>query len=299
VVGFGIGEPGTFFTTGNFNSIAITQATTLFLAVAVSFPLRAGDFDLSVAGLMVLCSAVVVRLAHAGVPILLAVVLTLLVGVVVGLVNALAVVRLELNSFVTTLATMTVLEGLGFLLTKGTTLVNVPSSLTTFADFRMGPFPLSVYYSWFFVALAWYLFQATPYGRYLIVVGGDRTAASRLGIPVRRVRISAFIFCSVAAAFSGVVLAGFLGSVDASQSAAYLLPPYAAAFLGSTTIRVGEFNALGTMIAVYFIAIGVTGLEILGLSSWVADVFAGGALLIGLLSAHLISRAERRRLVVT
>jgi ribose transport system permease protein len=294
IVVFSVIEPGTFPTAGNFKSIIVTEVAVLLLATSVSFPLRAGDFDLSVAAMMIVSGAVVVRLTASGVPVAVSIILTLLAGGLVGAVNAAGIVFLRLNSFIVTLATGTVLEGLGYLLAHNSVLLGVPSALMKGANTQVGPFPLSVYYAWALVLLTWGLFEWTPYGRYLLVVGTDRAAADRLGLPVRAVRTSAYVVAGIFAAFTGLVLVGFLGSVDPSSSGAYLLPPYAAVFLGSTTIRVGEFNSLGTLAAVYFIAIGISGLELLGVAAWIEDVFSGAALLAGLVAARILSRAEER-----
>jgi len=299
IIGFSFAEPGIFFTAADFKAVVITESTILLLSIAVLFPLRAGDFDLSVSALMVLSGAILLRLLGAGVPLAIAIILTLMSGVVVGLFNAIAVVKFGIDSFIATLGTLSLLTGLGYFLTNSQTLINTSTGLSNFANYNIGPFPLSVYYSWVFVIIAWYVFQKTPYGTYLIVVGRDRSAAARLGIPVQRIRMSAYVVASLMAAFAGVALTGFLGSVDATTSAAYLLPPYAAAYLGSTTIVVGEFNSFGTLIALYFIAVGTIGFELMGVSQWVGDVFSGAALLAGVLSSQLLARASQRRLAAS
>lgn len=292
---FVVSEP-TFASYGNFKSIVVTQVTTLLLATAICLPLRCGDFDLSVASTLVVSGAIVVRLYAAGWPLWACVVVTLVAGGLFGVINAIAVVSLGLNSFIVTLATMTILEGLGVALARSQILVGVPHALGTFTNKTLGPFPLDVYYAWILVVVVGFVFEWTPYGRYMLVVGMDRVAALRLGLPTHAVRYSAYVLAGMLASFAGLLLVGFVGAVDPTTTGAYILPPYAAAFLGSTTIRLGQFNVVGTFVAVYFVAIGVSGLELLGVSFWITNVFSGASLLVGLLSARILTRRSARAL---
>jgi ribose transport system permease protein len=94
----------------------------------------------------------------------------------------------------------------------------------------------------------------------------------------------------VIAALAGILAAGQLGSSDPSVGPNFLLPAYAAAFLGATTIRPGRFNPFGTVVALFLLVTGVTGLELMGYSSWVEQVFNGTALVIAVTFARLVSQ---------
>jgi ribose transport system permease protein len=107
------------------------------------------------------------------------------------------------------------------------------------------------------------------------------------GIPVNKIRAGSLIASAVVSAAGGVVLGGYLGASDPNTGTAYLLPAFAAAFLGATAITPGRFNAWGTFIAVYFLATGITGLEVIGLSGWITQVFYGGSLIVAIAFSHL------------
>ncbi|UFX42748.1 hypothetical protein HAP47_0026390 [Bradyrhizobium sp. 41S5] len=111
------------------------------------------------------------------------------------------------------------------------------------------------------------------------------------GIPIARVQIGALLTSGVLAATAGIVYAGVLGSADPYSGMNYLLPAFAAAFLGATMILPGRFNAWGSMIAVYFLGTGITGLSMLGVPLWVTNVFNGAALIL----AVTISQITRGR----
>ncbi len=111
------------------------------------------------------------------------------------------------------------------------------------------------------------------------------------GINVSRVRIGSLLFCSLLAGIAGILYAGTSGSAEPGGGSELLLPAYAAAFLGSTTLTPGRFNAFGSLIAVYFLATGIVGLELLGAQNYVQQIFYGAALLVAVLASTLIRRA--------
>jgi ribose transport system permease protein len=108
------------------------------------------------------------------------------------------------------------------------------------------------------------------------------------GLNVDRLRMAAFVTSSTIAALAGVVLIGDLGAFDPSIGPSYLLQPFAAAFLGAAALSIGRFNAFGTLIGLYLLIVGITGLQLLGAESWVSDVFNGVALILAVTVARLI-----------
>jgi ribose transport system permease protein len=127
-------------------------------------------------------------------------------------------------------------------------------------------------------------------------VGQNRSASRLVGIPVTGIRAGSLIVSGCIAGAVGLVVAGTLGSAAPNVPASYLLPAFAAVFLGATTINPGTFNAWGTFVAVYFLVTGITGLELYGLSGWIENVFYGGALVVAVVLSRLPGlRAERRR----
>jgi ribose transport system permease protein len=262
------------------------------LALAVTLPLRAGEFDLSI-GAVAIASATVVGSLTAlhGVSLGVAILVALAAGLVVGVVNAIVVVGIGINAFIATLGSMTLVGGLTLAISQdGQVIVGLPAGLVNLANTTLLTLPLSVWYGWVLALVLWYVYQFTPFGRRLLFVGGNASSARLTGIPVRRVKASAFIFSSLISAAAGVVLAGSLRSVDPTTASDYLLQPYAAAFLGTTVLQFGRFNAIGTVIGLYLLAAGVSGLELLGVQNWVNDVFNGATLILAVVAATLMRR---------
>lgn len=291
---FSVWLPSTFFTLGNVQTMVNSQSVILMLAIAATVPLRAGDFDFSIAAVMTASTATVVVLVSHGQSLALAVLLALGVGLVVGITNTLLIVMVGVDSLITTLGMLTALGGYAYAITNSN-VIDLPQSspVLGFARHTIAGFPAATWYAWILVAIAWYVYEKTPLGRYLIFIGGNREAARLTGVRVSAVRGFALLTSAMLSAFAGVVLAGQLGAIDPSIGSQYLLQPFAAALLGATTVTIGRPNALGTLIALYLLVIGVTGLELLGASSWANDVFNGLALVVAVTVAKLTAGSQQ------
>jgi ribose transport system permease protein len=291
---FSVLLPDTFFTLGNFTTLANSQAVLLILSLALIFPLSVGEFDLSIAsnlGFGGILTGYLNGVAHW--PLLPVIIFVLVVGAIVGAVNGFFVVNLGVNAFIVTLATGTVLTGLTIWVSGGQILSNISPALVNTITTTVGGLAVPVYIALAFVLLLWYLYEYTPLGRYLTFIGLGVEVARLAGLPVKSLRFGAFVAAGLMAAGCGILAVGLLGSADPSASAGYLLPAYAGAFLGTTAIKPGRFNAWGTVVALALLVVGVTGLQLLGAAGWVEQVFNGTALVIAVTFARLVSRQNR------
>jgi ribose transport system permease protein len=284
--------PSTYATTVNLKIVLSSQATILMLALAVTLPLRAGEFDLSIGAVAVASATVVASLTTVHhVALAIAIVVALGVGLIVGLVNGIVVVGVPVNAFIATLGSSTLVGGLTLAISSnGQEIAGLPASLGNIANTTLLTLPLNVWYGWALALILWYVYQFTPFGRRQLFVGGNPTAARLSGIQVRRMKATTFVLSGLIAAAAGVLLAGSLGAVDPTTGPQYLLQPYAAAFLGTTVLQFGRFNALGTVVGLYLLAAGVSGLELLGVQNWVNDVFNGATLILAVVAATLMRR---------
>jgi ribose transport system permease protein len=290
---FTIVEPATFPTSGTFSTVFGSQSVLLILSLALVLPFAAGEYDLSVAGVLSLVLVLIGYLnVQQGWPILPVIVVAVGAGVLVGVINALLVVGIGVDSIVVTLGMGTVLAGAGIGVNNQTT-AGVSQKLVDVVSTNVFQLPLSFYYGVVTTAALWYVFAYTPLGRYLHFVGSGRDVARLAGIRVNAIRAGSLIASATLSALGGVVLAGTLGSADPNVGASYLLPAFAAVFLGATAITPGRFNPWGTFIAVYFLVTGVTGLNLLGLTGWVEQVFYGASLIVAVTFSHLATRRRR------
>jgi ribose transport system permease protein len=295
---FSVLQPSDFPTTENFASIFGSQAYIGFLALGLIIVLRVGEFDLSVAATMTVGSVMFAKLdVEHGFPILVSILITLLIGSGIGIANGVLVVRFGVDSFIATLGVATILQGAALWLTDQKTIVGVSETLTRLVvvDRFLG-ISLEFYYSLGLMVLLAYLFRYTVFGRRLLFVGKNKEVARLSGIDVSRLKMGAFVLTGTIGAGAGVLLTGTGGSASPDAGLVFLLPVYAAAFLGATTTRTGEFTPIGTMVAIYLLATGVQGLAIQGVAIYVQQIFYGGALIVAVVGSKvLITRGAARR----
>jgi ribose transport system permease protein len=290
---FGILRPDTFLTTSNFTTIFGSQAVLVVLTLALLAPLTAGDYDLSVAATLTLAAMVLAILnVNHGWSIWASIAAALAVGVAVGLVNGALVVLLEIDSLIATLGSSTFIAGVVLWISDSQTISGVSEGLIDWVVVkRLFGIPLEFYYGIALGLVLFYVFEFMPVGRRLLFAGRGRSVARLSGIRVARLRWGALVTSGLISAFAGVLYAGTLGSADPTSGLSFLLPAFAAAFLGATTIMPGRFNPIGSIAAVYFLVTGITGLQLLGVQTFVQQLFYGGALIL----AVALSQAARRR----
>jgi ribose transport system permease protein len=288
--------PSTYPTTSNFASIFGSDAFVAVLALGLIVVLRTGEFDLSVAAVMTIGSDVlaVLNVNHGWAP-LPAVIVTLLVGAGIGLVNGLLVTRCGVNSFIATLGVATILQGVALWITNEQTIVGVANVFVSLVVLdRFVGMSLDFFYALGLMLLLSYVFRYTSFGRRLLYVGKNANVARLSGINVRSLKVAAFVITGIISCAAGILLTGTSGSADPTSGLSYLLPVYAAAFLGAATTRSGEFTPVGTVVAVYFLVSGVTGLAIAGVSIYIQQIFYGGALIVAVIASHFFASRKKR-----
>lgn len=293
---FSIAAKG-FFTVDNFRAIGVNEVVTLFVALGLSATLIVGELDLSVAAILSVTQALTVGLMsfqHLG--IVPAVACGIAAAAGIGLVNGLMVVKVGLNSLIATLAMSSVLTGIVIWYTKGASVfANVPLGYQKISNTNLAGVPLPLVYGGVAVIAFELLFGFLPTGRRMYAIGGNRRAALFTGIRVNRLVIGSFVTAGLVSGLGGIIISSRLGSAAPDLGPSFLLPAFAAAFLGATTIRPGRFNALGTVVAVYVLAITISGIQALGAPTWATYIFNGGALAVGVtVAGRLVKLREAR-----
>jgi ribose transport system permease protein len=296
IVVFGILRPESFLTWSNFSTILGSQAVIVVIALGLVVPLTAGDYDLSIASCLTLAGTVLAFLnARWGVPIVWSILAALAVGALVGFVNGFFVIYFRINSLIVTLGVGTFIHGITLWLGNQQTISGVAEGLVTAVIVtRLFGVPLGFYYALVLCAAIWYVLSYTALGRRMLFVGRGREMARLSGIRVDRIRWGCLVVSGIIGGMAGVIYVGTTAAADPSSGLTFLLPAFAAAFLGATSVNPGRFNPWGAMISVYFLVTGITGLAILGVSTFVQDLFYGGALVIAVTLSQIVRGREER-----
>ena len=300
IVLFIILRPTTFPTAFTFSSLTSNRSIYALAALAVMVPMTANHFDLSVAGTIGISQILAIGLqTQQGLPWWLACVLVIALGAGVGLVNGVLVARIKINSFIATLGTGSVLLGLLQWYTEGRQVVGdlAPEFIAMSARIPGTPVPMALVYVIVLALVLWVVFEFTPVGRYLYVIGDNPRAAELNGIPETRLVTSAFVISGLIAAFAGLVLQSQLRIGQSTVGQEFLLPAFTGALLGATCIRPGRTNVWGTLVAVALLAVTVAGLNQLGAPFFVEPLFNG--LMLTVAVGLSVTAARRRDRIAT
>ena len=291
IIVFGILRPKTFLALSDVKTILTGQSALFALALTLTVALGAGEIDLSVGGVLGFSSVLIAYLSSVKhVSVGLSLLIALVVILAVAAINSYLIVKIHVNGLITTLAMGTILDGLSQAVSNSSTIGNIPSSILKIMQGRFLGVGLPFWYAMIVGVIIWYVLHHMQSGRFLYFTGEGREAARLAGIRVDRIRTISLFVSAIGAWFAGFILVGQTGAAQAGTGDPYLLPAYAATFLGAATIKPGRFNPVGTFVAVLLLAVGTTGLQLFGLTDWVTNVFDGAILIVAIGLATLVGR---------
>jgi ribose transport system permease protein len=290
--------PQSFPTAINARSILSDKAIIALLSLAAMVPMMAGRIDLTIGFGIVMWHILAISLqVQYHVPWPLACLIVILCAGIAGLINGILVEVAQIDSFIATLGTGTILYALALWHTEGRQIVGVlPQGFVNINAISIIGIPVPAAYVLVLAAALWMMTERMPIGRHLYAIGANEKAAALNGIPVRAYVIGVFVASGVLVGFTGCVLASKLQIGQANVGLDYLLPALVGTFLGSTTIRPGRVNVWGTIIGVLILAVGISGIQQLGGAFFVEPLFNGVTLLV---SIALAGFAQRRRSATT
>ena len=296
---FSFWVPQTFPKWATVKQIFESNSVTAMAALTLVIPLSSGVFDISVPYTMTLSGIFATySIVNSGWPVVPAVILAIFVGVLVGVVNGVVVVVAKIDALIGTLATGFVIQAV-ILWRSGDELISGPqlASFDKIADNQwLFGLTLPVFYCLVLAFLIWLLLDRTSTGRRIYATGFNVDAARLAGVRTARVRFLALVTCGTLAAIVGVVLAAQTGSGSPTAGTSYLLPAFAAVFVGATQFKPGHFNAWGTVLATILLGTIITGLGLAGAPEWFQEMVTGIVLIAALgLTGFEVRRAGVRR----
>jgi ribose transport system permease protein len=280
---FSVLSPRAFPTVYNFTNVLNQTSLAMIIAGGLTLAVIVGELDLSIGFAASLHGVLVTGLIVSNqLPIFVAIAIVIALGALIGLVNGLIVTKARVNSVIGTLGVGTILTGLSFAYSSGVPITSgVPEA---FLQVSLGRWLFGIPNNIIFMAVVlgvlWVLVERTALGQEIQAVGGNPAAARLAGIDVDRIKILGFVVSGMCAALTGILLASRLGSGTTSAADPYLLTAFAAVFLGSATLRDGEFHVFGTFVGALIIAFGFNGLNIFGAPTYSQYILQGAILII-------------------
>jgi ribose transport system permease protein len=292
---FSLWVPETFPQMATVRQVLNTNAVVGLAALSIVVPLAARVFDLSFAYTMSLSGVTAAHfIANEGWPLWAAVFAALGVSLLVGLINAVVVVIMRVDSLIGTLATGSIIQAFITFVTNEVPITDAKlfGGFSDIGQKTIGGLILPVYYMLFAAVVLWFVLGHMALGRRIYATGFNTEAARLNAIKTKRIQFGSLLVSALIAGWAGISLAAVLGTGSPTAGTPYLLPAFAAAFLGATQLQPGRFNAWGTVLGVLTLGAGTTGLALANAPTWAANMFTG-VVLIAALAATTVQRKPK------
>jgi simple sugar transport system permease protein len=280
----------TLFTSATFSNVLVQGTTVCLLSFGMTFVMLVGEIDLSIISVAAFAPMMGILLWEMGIPVLVAILMTLLIGCVIGFFNGLIITKLKIPSLVQTVAMWWMLAGVVLIITRGEAKTGLPYTWMLLGKVFIGPIPLLVPFFIVVVIVAIILARLTVTGRRLYLVGGNREACSAMGIPVNRIRIISFIISGFFAALAGYILSARMGFVSSQFAIEWLMPAIAAPVIAGVSLTGGRGNLINVIAGAYLVQLIVMIVRTGGVSGYYTGFVQGLLVFI----AILINTARRR-----
>ena len=287
---FGALRPDSFLTIENLKSVLTQAAPLMVVAIGLTVVLTMQLLDLSFAAVIGFAGAVaIVLMADDGMSWQLAVLIALAAAAACGLLNGVLVAYFGGSPLIITLATGTIFTGIEFAVTDQQTIIGgIPVQYGELATHQtLLGVTNEVFFAAIIAVIGWLLLSQTEIGRYMHAIGGNPEAARLSGIRTRELKVLGFVVIALGAGIAGIFLTSAASSSTPQIGASYLLPAYAAVFLGSAVFKLGQFNVPGTVVGVLFLGVIQTGLTMLNLTTDVIYIVQGSILVIAVLLSRI------------
>ena len=287
-----------FLSVYSLNTMLFVVAEWGIIALGVTLLMIAGEFDISVGSVLALCGVLAIFMLNAGLPPPIAVVMTLIIGVAIGLLNGLAVVKLGVPSFIVTLAGMMFWRGVILVTTEAFPVS--PDHKSAFFDIFSYRFDngFNVSVLWFVVVavILGFILHRTRFGNWIFATGGNKLAAIQAGVPVNRVKLIVFSLTAGLAGLAGIIEMSRFAQVGPQRGLLVEMYTIAIVVIGGTRLAGGYGSVVGTVLGLILMAITKNGLSLMGVPGYWFDGCVGAVILIAVI---INTNAQRRVLGVS
>jgi ribose/xylose/arabinose/galactoside ABC-type transport system permease subunit len=265
-----------FLTVQNVRSLLISASTLSLIGAGLTIVLIAGEIDLSFAAMQAFAGSVAALLIiKSGVPWPLGMVIAIGLATLAGTVSGLVTVGANLPSFITTLAMLGIVQGTAFLLTNGEPVAGLPAAYQAIGNNRIGPIPLSILVPAVIYVILQIVLTRTTVGLKIFAIGGNKVAATRVGISWGRTVVLVLALSGFLSGISGILLTSRLGAGSGTYGADDLLPAVAGVIIGGTSLTGGVGSLLGTFGGIMIVVTINDGLVLLNISQFWQQVAVG------------------------
>lgn len=283
----------TFPTSANIQTLISSNSVLAIVALAALVPLVCYEFDLSVGAIAGISSVFAADALSGGTSVPVAIAIGMGIGLVIGIINALLVTKARVNAVIATLGISIILAGVINQKTHGSAITgSIPVGFTDFGTGTTWGIPRPAFALLLVALVVYYVLAHTPYGRYLYAFGTNRSAAKLVGIRTNLILGLTFVISGTLSGAAGVLQVARAGSADPRVGETFTLPALAAAFLSAAAVKPGRYNVAGTLVAIFFLAVLNSGLNLAGAPEYVSLYVNGTALIVGVALAVRLGRRQ-------
>ncbi len=265
-----------FLDPGNLSNLALQVSIAAIIAIGSTFVILTGGIDLSPGSAIALMTMVFAILAkNWGLPLVLATLIVLTLGLFLGLINGVLTAYLRIPSFITTLATLSAFRGVAFMFNNGSPIFSVSPNIEAVFYGRLLGIPLPLFFVVALYALAYWFLRYTRVGREIYAVGGNPNAARLSGIDVRRTQLIAFLVAGLTAGIAAVLMTARLNSGSPNYGVGMELSAIAAAVIGGASLAGGRGHIVNTLIGAMTIVIVQNALNLNAVPTSAQNVIIG------------------------
>lgn len=273
-----------FLTTNNLLNITRQISIKGLLGIAMTFVIITGGIDLSVGSVIAFSSILTASaIKDYQLPVLAAVVIGIAVGTLTGLVNGILIAYVNMPAFITTMGTMTILRGLGYIYTQGYPIYDLPQGFRAIGQGNIGIIPVSAVILVVVAILAFMILSKTVFGRHIYAVGGNIEAARMAGIRVKRVQLYVYMISGFISGIAAVVQGARVGSGLPTIGQGFEMDAIASVVIGGAAMAGGSGTILGTLLGSLILGVLDNGLSLLNVDSYVMNVISGIVVILAVL----------------
>lgn len=273
-----------FLTTNNLLNITRQISIKGLLGIAMTFVIITGGIDLSVGSVIAFSSILTASaIKDYQLPVLAAVVIGIAVGTLTGLVNGILIAYVNMPAFITTMGTMTILRGLGYIYTQGYPIYDLPQGFRAIGQGNIGIIPVSAVILVVVAILAFMILSKTVFGRHIYAVGGNIEAARMAGIRVKRVQLYVYMISGFISGIAAVVQGARVGSGLPTIGQGFEMDAIASVVIGGAAMAGGSGTILGTLLGSLILGVLDNGLSLLNVDSYVMNVISGVVVILAVL----------------
>lgn len=269
-----------FFTIGNLTTVLRQVAVVGIITVSMTMIILTGGIDLSVGSMLGLCAVILAKLMVQGTNMILAIIITLVIGTILGLFNGFLINEINISPLISTLGTMTIFSGATYILTGGEGIFGFPSQFSFIGQGYVWNVPVPIIILVFVYAFGFFVLNNTRYGRYLYGIGANEKASILSGVNVKKVKYIAYAMSGLLSSLASVVMLSRVNSALPNLGSGLEFDVVTAVVLGGISVNGGEGKLQGVVIGLLIIAILSNGMVLLGVGNYFQTVVKGLVLLI-------------------